>query len=72
MERLAASAQILPTHAVCFREWARLREGKQEHLLEEARIAATERIHGLIVAARNLADFAELDVAVVNPFRGGG
>jgi predicted nucleic acid-binding protein len=58
--------------AVCFREWARLKEGKQDHLLENAMIAVTARIHELIVATRNDADFAELDVPVVNPFRGDG
>jgi len=56
--------------AVCFREWARLMEGKQDHLLEDAMIAATARIHGLVVATRNDQDFAQLDVAVVNPFNG--
>ena len=35
-------------------------------------IAATARIHGLIVATRNDADFAALDVPAVNPFRGDG
>jgi hypothetical protein len=40
-------------------------EGKQDHLLEDAMIAATERIHGLIGATRNGAKFAELDVPAV-------
>jgi predicted nucleic acid-binding protein len=34
-------------------------------------IAATARIHGLVVATRNDQDFAQLDVDVINPFRGG-
>ena len=71
VERLAGSAQILSMDAACFREWARLMEGKQEHLLEDAMIAATARIHGLVVATRNDQDFAQLDVDVINPFRGG-
>jgi len=69
VDRLAGSSQILAMDAVCFREWARLMEGKQEHLLEDAMIAATARIHGLVVATRNDADFAQLDVPVENPFR---
>ena len=69
VERLAASSQILPINVACFRESARLLEGKQEHLLEDAMIAATARIHGLIVATRNDQDFAQLDVPVLNPFR---
>jgi toxin FitB len=67
--RLADSTQILPMDAACFREWARLMEGKQDHLLEDAMIAATARIHGLVVATRNGRDFARLDVPVENPFR---
>ena len=71
VERLANSTQILTMDAVCFREWARLMEGKQDRLLEDAMIAATARIHGLVVATRNDRDFAQLDVPVANPFRGG-
>jgi predicted nucleic acid-binding protein len=70
VERLAGSSQILPMDTSCFREWARLMEGKQEHLLEDAMIAATARTHGLVVATRNDKDFAQLDVAVENPFHG--
>ena len=69
MERLSASSQILSMDVVCFREWACLMEGKQEHLLENAMIAATARIHGLVVATRNDRDFAQLGVTVLNPFR---
>ncbi len=71
VERLANSTQILTMDAGCFREWARLMEGKQDHLLEDAMIAATARIHGLVVATRNDRDFAQLDVPVANPFHGG-
>lgn len=68
VERLAGTSQILPMDASCFREWARLMEGKQEQLLEDAMIAATARIHGLVVATRNDKDFAQLDVRAENPF----
>lgn len=71
VERVAGSARILSMDPVCFREWARLMEGKQEHLLEDAMIAATARIHGLVVATRNDQGFAKLDVDLINPFRGG-
>ena len=72
VERLAGSAQILPMDGRCFREWARLMQGKQDHLLEDAMIAATGRVHELIVATRNDQDFAQFDVMLVNPFRGEG
>jgi toxin FitB len=69
VERLTGTSQILPMDAICFCEWGRLMEGKQEHLLEDAMIAATARIHGLVVATRNDKDFARLNVPVENPFR---
>lgn len=34
----------------------------------DALIAATAKVHGLTVATRNLADFADTGVAVVNPW----
>ena len=55
--------------ARCFREWARLTEGKSKYLLEEAMIAATARVHMLAVATRNEKDFIKLGVELVNPFR---
>jgi hypothetical protein len=43
--------------------------GKPDRLTEDAMVAATARVHGLIVATRNQRDFAQLNVAVVNPFQ---
>jgi predicted nucleic acid-binding protein len=40
-----------------------------EELLEDAMIAATARVHGLMVATRNERDFRNFDVQVVNPFK---
>lgn len=42
---------------------------KPDELLEDAMIAATARIHSLIVATRNETDFRRLDVRIVNPFK---
>lgn len=68
VDQLAASIQVLPMDALCFREWARLMNGKSDTLLEDAMIAATARIHGLTVATRNKRDFEALDVSLLNPF----
>lgn len=65
------ASQVLPMDSACFREYARLMQGRSEALAEDAMIAATARVHGLTVATRNERDFAHLDVAVFNPFRGG-
>lgn len=69
VDQLAESFQVLPMDARCFREWARLMEGKAERLLEDVMIAATARIHGLTVATRNDRDFKQLGVAVLDPFK---
>ncbi len=68
VDQLAASIQVLPMDALCFREWARLMNGKSDTLVEDAMIAATARVHGLTVATRNERDFAALGVTLLNPF----
>jgi len=67
--QLERVSQVLPMDAVCFREYARLMHHRSDRVREDAMIAATARIHGLTVATRNETDFADLEVAVVNPFK---
>jgi len=68
VDQLAASIQVLPMDALCFREWARLMNGKSDTLVEDAMIAATARVHSLAVVTRNERDFAALGVTLLNPF----
>lgn len=56
VDRLADTLQVLPMDSACFREWARLMEGKPDQLLENVMIAAIARVHGLSVATRNERD----------------
>jgi predicted nucleic acid-binding protein len=69
-DQLAGSYQILPMDTPCFREWGRIMDRKPDRLLEDAMIAATARVHQLIVATRNEGDFKQLGVRIVNPFKG--
>ena len=69
VDQLAASYQILPMDTPCFREWGCIMDRKPDQLLEDAMIAATARVHRLIVATRNERDFKQLDVRILNPFR---
>ena len=69
VDQLAESNQVLPMDASCFREWARLMEGKAEHLIEDVMIATTARIHQLTIATRNERDFRPLGVQVLDPFK---
>lgn len=71
VDQLAASYQILPMDTPCFREWGRIMDGKPDQLLADAMIAATARVHRLIVATRNERDFRQLDVRILNPFKTG-
>lgn len=67
--QVEASFAALPMDSACFREWARLMEGKSPELIEDAMIAATARIHGLSVATRNERDFQQFQVDAFNPFQ---
>ncbi|SPE27654.1 Ribonuclease VapC [Candidatus Sulfotelmatobacter sp. SbA7] len=69
VDQLAAVYEVLPMDTQCFREWARIMDSKPHHLLEDAMIAATARVHHLIVATRNERDFAQFDVRILNPFK---
>jgi hypothetical protein len=69
VDQLAGSFQVLPMDVPCFREWARLMEGKPDQILEDVMIAATARVHGLSIATRNSKDFEQVGVAFVNPFQ---
>lgn len=68
-DQLVTSYQIIPMDAMCFREWGRIIDRKPDELLEDAMIAATARVHRLIVATRNESDFTRLDVQIFNPFK---
>ncbi len=69
IDRLAAVYEILPAGDLIFREWARMLRGRIEPKWEDALIAATARVHRLIVVTRNVRDFQAFDVKVLNPFR---
>jgi predicted nucleic acid-binding protein len=73
--RVADSYNVLPMDAPAFRAWARLMHRRSKALLEDAMIAATADVHGLIVVTRNVRDFVGLGARTLNPFRhppGGG
>ncbi len=67
--RVMAGYGVLPMDAAAFQEWARLKHGKSDTLIEDAMIAATARVHRLTVATRNARDFQAFDVDLVDPFK---
>jgi predicted nucleic acid-binding protein len=68
LDYVMANFTVLPMDGQMFREWARLMAGKSDDLSGDAMIAATARIHRLIVVTRNIRDFDGLGVEVFDPF----
>ena len=68
LDYILANFSVLPMDGPIFREWARLMAGKPDDLSGDAMIAATARIHHMIVVTRNVRDFRGLAVEVFNPF----
>lgn len=67
-DQVAATWNILPLDGRAFRLWAKLMHGRSETFYEDALIAASARVHDLTVVTRNLADFADFDVPLLDPF----
>jgi predicted nucleic acid-binding protein len=68
VDQIADSHQVLPMDDRAFREWARLMAGQPDHLIEDAMIAATARVHHLTVVTRNERHFKSFGVPLLNPF----
>jgi len=59
--------RIIPITEAIAEEWGRMR--KQRPLpVADALIAATAKVHGWSVVTRNVKDFADTGVTVINPF----
>ena len=71
LDRVVAGYGVLPMDAAAFREWARLKHGKPDAMIEDAMIAATAKVRGLTVATRNVRDFRVFGVDIFDPFDGG-
>ena len=69
LAQVAETFNIVSMDAQTFREWARLMHRASDTLYEDAMIAATARVHNLTVVTRNVADFKQFGVEVLNPFR---
>ena len=68
IDQVAAAYEVIPMDASMFREWARLMAGKSDQLLEDAMIAATARVRGLVLVTRKIRDFEMFQVELFNPF----
>jgi toxin FitB len=69
LDQLSESFNILATDTAVWRAWAKLLFGKSDAPFDNALIAATAQVHKLTVVSRNAADFKQLGVPVLNPFK---
>ncbi|SRR6266508_3794510 len=65
---VAAAWNVLPMDAAAFRAWAKLMHRRSDTLIEDAMIAATARVHGLQIVTRNVRDFKDFGVDILNPY----
>jgi predicted nucleic acid-binding protein len=68
LARIVETHNVLPMDARAFRCWARLMHRRSNDLIEDAMIAATAEVNNLIVATRNVKDFAPFGARTFNPF----
>lgn len=64
----AYKSRVVPIDATVAAEWARLLGAKDKNQRDRA-LAATARIHGLVLVTRNVDDVRGCNVRVLNPFR---
>ena len=69
LEQVLATYSVLVLDAAVFREWARLMHRQSDTLMQDALIAAVAIVHRLTVVTRNVRDFKQLGVAVLDPFQ---
>ena len=70
LEKLLTSFSVLAMDYRTFRVWARIKHRKSNTLNADAMIAATAIVHNLTVVTRNVRDFRQFGVALLNPFAG--
>jgi predicted nucleic acid-binding protein len=64
--------EVLPIDAAIIRQWARLRRGRRDENFEDNILGVTAVLHRLVLVTRNVRDFGDFDVEIVNPLQFSG
>jgi toxin FitB len=67
-DQVAATWNVLAMDAATFRVWAKLMHRRSDSLIEDAMIAATAHVHGLRIVTRNIRDFADFGIEILDPY----
>ena len=67
-DSIAKTWNVLSMDAETFRLWAKLVHRKSDAVIQDAMIAATAKQHGLVVVTRNVKDFRDFGVDLMNPY----
>ena len=65
---VAGTFNVLAMDAATFQLWAKMMHRQSDTIYEDAMIAATAKIHDLTVVTRNVRDFKQFSVRLLNPF----
>jgi hypothetical protein len=68
LDQVAAAYNILSLDGEIFREWAKMMHNHSDTLYEDCMIAACARVNKLTVVTRNVRDFKNFGVKLLNPF----
>ena len=68
LEQVLATYSVLALDAAVFREWARLIHRRSDTPMQDALIAAVAIVNRLTVVTRNVGDFNQLGVPVLEQF----
>jgi len=67
-DQVGETWNVLPMDGAAFRLWGKLMHRRSDALIEDAMIAATAKLHGLTIVTRNVRDFRDFSVKLLNPF----